>query len=31
VGWWIVYIGAGFAAVSIIGWVYEYSRGLHAH
>ncbi|MCG2622212.1 cytochrome c oxidase subunit 4 [Arthrobacter sp. I2-34] len=31
VGWWIVYIGVGFAAVSIIGWVYEYSRGLHAH
>jgi len=31
VGWWIVYIGVGLAAVSIIGWVYEYSRGLHAH
>ncbi|WP_125612158.1 cytochrome c oxidase subunit 4 [Specibacter cremeus] len=31
VGWWIVIIGAGFAAVAIIGWVYEYSRGDHAH
>ena len=31
VGWWILYIGAGLAVVSIVGWVYEYSRGLHAH
>src|SRR4051794_3807282 len=31
VGWWILYIGVGLGIVSIIGWVYEYSRGLHAH
>ncbi|GGC83117.1 putative cytochrome c oxidase polypeptide 4 [Tersicoccus solisilvae] len=31
VGWWIVFIGAGFAVVGLVGWVYEYSRGDHAH
>lgn len=30
-GWWIFYIGVGFSIIAIIGWVYEYSRGLHAH
>jgi hypothetical protein len=30
-GWWILYIGAGFAVIALIGWVYEYSRGEHAH
>jgi hypothetical protein len=31
VGWWIVYISIGLTTVAIIGWVYEYSRGDHAH
>jgi hypothetical protein len=31
VGWWIVYIAVGLTTVAIIGWVYEYSRGDHAH
>jgi hypothetical protein len=31
IGFWIVYIGAGFALVALIGWVFEYSRGDHAH
>lgn len=31
VGWWILYIGMGFAVIAIVGWVYEYSRGDHAH
>ncbi|WP_026818424.1 cytochrome c oxidase subunit 4 [Arthrobacter castelli] len=31
VGWWIVYIGSGFTVIALIGWVYEYSRGSHAH
>ena len=31
VGFWIVYIAAGMAVVALIGWVYEYSRGDHAH
>ena len=31
VGFWIFYIGAGLAAVAIIGWVFEHSRGDWAH
>ncbi|MBG6217722.1 hypothetical protein IWX75_002180 [Arthrobacter sp. CAN_A6] len=31
IGWWILYIGAGLAVVALVGWVYEYSRGDHAH
>ncbi len=31
VGWWVTYIGAAVAAVALIGWVYEYYRGAHAH
>ena len=31
VGWWIVFIGGGLAVIALIGWVYEYSRGDHAH
>ncbi|MGY5318589.1 cytochrome c oxidase subunit 4 [Neomicrococcus lactis] len=31
VGWWILFIGAGFSAIGLVGWVYEYSRGDHAH
>lgn len=31
IGWWILYISLGLLAVALIGWVYEYSRGDHAH
>jgi hypothetical protein len=31
VGFWITYLAAGLAVVALIGWVYEYSRGDHAH
>lgn len=31
VGFWILYIGMGFAAIALVGWVLEYSRGDHAH
>ncbi|GAB3266826.1 cytochrome c oxidase subunit 4 [Arthrobacter pigmenti] len=31
VGWWIFYIAAVLGVVALIGWVYEYSRGVHAH
>lgn len=31
IGFWILYIGMGLAAVALVGWVYEYSRGYHAH
>ena len=31
IGWWIFFIGAAFGAVALVGWVYEYYRGAHAH
>ncbi|QCB97575.1 cytochrome c oxidase subunit 4 [Arthrobacter sp. PAMC25564] len=31
VGFWIVFIAGGLAVVALVGWVYEYSRGDHAH
>jgi hypothetical protein len=31
VGFWISAIGGGIFVVSIIGWQYEFYRGLHAH
>ena len=31
VGWWLVWIGAGFGALALVGWVFEYWRGAHAH
>ena len=31
VGFWIVFIGAGFLVISLVGWVYEYYRGNFAH
>lgn len=31
IGWWMVYVGMVMGAVSLVGWVYEYYRGAHAH
>lgn len=31
VGWWLFYISVPFVIVGVIGFVYEYSRGVHAH
>jgi hypothetical protein len=31
VGWWVSIIGAAFGVVGLVGWVYEYYRGQHAH
>jgi 4-hydroxybenzoate polyprenyltransferase len=31
VGWWIFLVGAGLGVIALVGWVYEYSRGDHAH
>lgn len=31
IGWWLLYIGAAIGAVALVGWVFEYSRGQHAH
>lgn len=30
-GWWLFIIGVGFAVVTVLGWVFEYYRGEHAH
>jgi hypothetical protein len=31
VAWWLVGVGVAFGAVALVGWVYEYYRGPHAH
>ncbi len=31
VGYWVSVIGAALGALALIGWVYEYYRGAHAH
>jgi len=31
IGWWLVIIGATLGATALIGWVFEYYRGEHAH
>ena len=31
VGWWLLYIAVAVAAVGLVGWVFEFSRGQHAH
>jgi hypothetical protein len=31
VGWWLMYLGLVLAGLALIGWVFEYWRGAHAH
>lgn len=31
VGWWVFYIGLGSAVFTLVGFVYEFNRGQHAH
>lgn len=31
IGWWVFFIAAGVGVVAVMGWVFEYSRGEHAH
>lgn len=31
VGWWLFLLILPFGAITVIGWVFEYYRGLHAH
>lgn len=31
VGWWLVGIGVVLGALALVGWVFEFSRGQHAH
>jgi Ca2+/Na+ antiporter len=30
-GWWLSLLGVGAGSASLIGWVFEYYRGEHAH
>ncbi|ROS73022.1 cytochrome c oxidase subunit 4 [Cellulomonas sp. PhB143] len=31
IGWWLLYIGVAVGVVALVGWVFEFSRGQHAH
>lgn len=31
VGWWVLYIGFMIGVIALVGWVFEFSRGQHAH
>ncbi|GMA89077.1 putative cytochrome c oxidase polypeptide 4 [Angustibacter aerolatus] len=31
VGWWLSLLGVGLGALALVGWVFEYWRGAHAH
>lgn len=31
VGWWLSGIGVALGVIGLIGWVFEFSRGQHAH
>ncbi len=31
IGWWLVVIGVGLTGVTMVGFVFEYYRGYHAH
>ena len=31
VGWWFSFIGLALGIIGLVGWVFEFSRGQHAH
>ena len=31
VGWWLVYVGTVFGMLALVGMIFEFSRGQHAH
>lgn len=31
VGWWLVLVGMVVGVIGLVGWVFEFSRGQHAH
>ena len=31
VGWWLVGVGVVLGLIALVGWVFEFSRGQHAH
>ncbi len=30
-GWWLFIIGVGVGSITLVGWVFEFYRGKHAH
>ncbi|MBW9206293.1 cytochrome c oxidase subunit 4 [Mumia sp. zg.B53] len=30
-GWWLVVMALPFGVIALVGWIYEYYRGLYAH
>lgn len=30
-GWWLFLIGVVFGSLAVVGWIFEYYRGIHAH
>jgi len=30
-GWWLFIIGVGLGSIALVGWVFEFYRGEHAH
>jgi hypothetical protein len=31
IGWWLIVLGGGLAMLALVGWVFEFYRGAHAH
>lgn len=31
VGWWLMYFGGVIGIIGLVGWVFEFNRGQHAH
>lgn len=31
IGWWLLYVGAALGIIGLVGWIFEFSRGQHAH
>jgi len=31
VGWWLLYVAVVLAVIGLVGWIFEFSRGQHAH
>ena len=31
VGWWVLYLGFVVGVIGLVGWVFEFNRGQHAH
>jgi hypothetical protein len=31
IGWWLLYVGVALGVIGLVGWIFEFSRGQHAH